>query len=239
MNITSLVNVKHLSFDFWNTLAVPNLEFSAARTRVIADYYGIPVEEAKRVYTSVKKFADTAAELTGFGTTRENVMKLLNAQMPKEKRLNDEDLEIMAGVFDDLFVAFPPTVPERLVHLIKELRSRGITINILSNTNFIRGETLQREVIEASFGKHVFNFQMYSDEFEMAKPNEEFFLTMIRFATRVARDGQGCMRYEICHVGDNDITDIQGGESVNVQTLKVNDPHDLVAKLEELLNEPA
>lgn len=237
MSMISLSNVKHVSFDFWNTLAVPNLEFSAARTRVIAEYYGIPEEDAKRIYTSVKNFSDTAAELTGFGTTRENVMKLLNAQMPKDKRLDDENLEILSGVIDDLFAAFPPTIPERLVHLVKALRSRGVTVNILSNTNFIRGETLNEVVLEPEFGENFFAFQMFSDEWDMAKPSEEFFVSMLRFARRAARAGEGCMTYEVLHIGDNDITDISGGNGVAVQTLKVADPHDLTVKLEKLLNE--
>lgn len=235
MSITSLENVKHMSFDFWNTLAVPNLEFSAARSRVIADYYGIPVEEAKRVYTSVKKFSDTAAELTGFGTSRDNVMKLLNAQMPKNKQLNQDDLDVMAGQFDDLFVAFPPTIPEGLVEVMNRVQDLGITMNILSNTNFIEGHTLRDVVIVPNFGSHFFAYQMYSDAWDCAKPSEAFFNGMLRCALGGEND---IRRAQIVHVGDNDITDIYGAERVDVKSLKVTCPYNLVAKLKELINEP-
>ena len=232
MNITSLDNVKHMSFDFWNTLAVPNLGFSAARSRVIGDYYDIPVEEAKRIYTSVKKFSDTAAELTGFGTSRDNVMKLLNAQMPKAKQLCQDDLDIMAGTFDDLFVAFPPTIPAELVEVMDELASRHITMNILSNTNFIEGSTLSAEVILPAFGPKFFKYEMYSDAWDCAKPSERFFNGMLRSALNPE---EGVLRDNIVHVGDNDITDIHGAHGVAVKALKVTCPYDLVAKLKELL----
>ena len=236
MSITSLENVKHMSFDFWNTLAVPNLEFSAARTRVIADYYGIAVEEAKRIYTSVKNFADTAAELTGFGTSRDNVMKLLNAQMPKDKRLSEEDLGIMADVIDDLFIAFPPTIPEGLVEVMDELASRHITMNILSNTNFIEGSLLSEVVVLEAFGPKFFKFEMYSDAWNCAKPSEKFFNGMLRQALKPELS---VFRANIVHVGDNDITDIQGAHNVDVKSLKVTCPYNLIAKLKVLLNEPA
>ena len=235
MSITSLANVKHMSFDFWNTLAVPNLEFSAARSRVIGDYYDIPVEEAKRIYTSVKKFADTAAELTGFGTTRDNVMKLLNAQMPKAKQLSQDDLDLMAGTFDDLFVAFPPTVPAELVEAMDELAARGITMNILSNTNFIEGQTLSEVVVHPAFGPKFFAYEMYSNDWNCAKPSEDFFNGMLRNALCPK---EGILRANIVHVGDNDITDIHGASVVDIKSLKVTSPHDLAVKLKELLNEP-
>lgn len=235
MNHNTLKNIKHMSFDFWNTLAVPNLEFSAARTRVIADFYGIEESEAKRVYTSVKKFSDTAAELTGFGTTRENVMKLLNAQMPKDKQLGHVDLEIMAGMIDDLFVAFPPSIPESLVLVMTQIQERhNITMNILSNTNFIKGELLKEHVITPAFGEDVFSFQMYSDEWEMAKPSQDFFGAM----KQKARAQRPCAVNEIIHVGDNNITDVYGAKEAHINSIFINNPHHLVDTLQDLLNEP-
>lgn len=237
MNYNTLKNIKHMSFDFWNTLAVPNLEFSAARTRIIAEYYGIEELDAKRIYTSVKKFADTAAELTGFGTTRANVMKLLNAQMPKDKQLGEGDLDILSGVIDDLFITFPPTIPALVVDQMVKVQERGITMNILSNTNFIQGETLLEHVIIPAFGENFFAFQMYSDEWEMAKPHNEFFNAMVRHA-RMAVTHANCKRDQIIHIGDNEITDVYGASEVQINSIHVNSPHHLVDVLQDLLNEP-
>lgn len=235
----TLKNIKHMSFDFWNTLAIPNLEFSAARTRVIADYYGIEETEAKRVYTSVKKFADTAAELTGFGTTRENVMKLLNAQMPENKQLSDEDLGILAGVIDDLFITFPPSIPNDLVLLLTQIQERhGITMNILSNTNFIQGELLQEHVINPTFGETFFSFQMYSDAHQMAKPSSDYYNRLV-FNARSSVRWPSCERKEILHIGDNEITDVRGADFALINSLLINNPHHLVDTLQDLLNEPA
>lgn len=227
----ALTNIKHISLDFWNTLASPNPEYARQRTNLIASFFDIPFDEAKRTYTSTKKFMDTAAEMAGFALSRDDVVQMLNEQMPSGHSLSQTKLNEFTFKMDQLFQHNLPTISPELVEVLKLVKGRGIQFGILSNTNFTRGELLRGVVLDPAFGADFFAFTMFSDDWRLAKPDDEFFSTMVRYAAL----NTGCDRRQILHIGDNYITDVKGAENVGIQSLHVTDPTDLVRLLQGML----
>lgn len=236
-----LTDIRHISFDAWNTLIIPNKEFARLRSEEIAKAYGVSYEEGKLKYTETKRFLDTAAELTGFGTTVNNVWKLLNAQFKHSPVgcLDEEDLIALQLRVQEIFRGNLPVVLPEVVDALIEIKDRSITINILSNTNFIGGADLLEHVFDKQFGEEFFNFTLFSDEHQMAKPNPAFFHTAgSRAALHSSSRPKNAALISSCnilHVGDNAITDVQGAEDAGWKSLFVTDPSDLARKFKEVL----
>lgn len=226
-----LSKVRHISFDFWNTLAFPNGDYTHQRNWNLCEPYGIyNLKTTEQKYRSTKKFLESAAELSGYGTTAANCWEILNRQF--QRPLSSEALAEFVLSIEQLFIDNPPSFPNELPEVLAQLKEQGITSSILSNAHFVRGELLRDQIVVPTFGD-AFLFQMYSDEYEMSKPNVDFFNTMVR-ATQGMRPG-GCSKATILHVGDNVATDEDGALHAGLQFMKVTSPDDLVIKLKLLL----
>lgn len=231
---TDLSNIRHISLDFWNTLATPNPEYAFMRTNLIASYFDIPFDEAKRLYTSTKKFMDTAAEMAGFALSREDVVQMLNKQMPSGHSISQTKLNEFTFKMDQLFQHNIPTISQELVEVLKLVKARGVQLGVLSNTNFTRGALLRGVVLDPAFGDDFFAVTMFSDEWKMAKPSGVFYRHMISGARR-ARAPTIPLLNQIIHIGDNLITDVKGAQNVGIEGLHVTDPTDLVRLLQGML----
>jgi len=117
-----------------------------------------------------------------------------------------------------LFEFLPLIYSDGTVEVLAHIKARPkCTANILSNTGFIKGPTL-RKVLEQLNIAQYFDFQLYSDEAGLSKPNKEFFqllLDEIAIIRSIERD-------QIIHIGDNIKTDIQGAENMGIKSLQVN-----------------
>jgi putative hydrolase of the HAD superfamily len=100
---------------------------------------------------------------------------------------------------------------------LSRLKEENYTISLLSNTAFIKGSTL-REVLKRLEIHHLFDFQLYSDEVGMSKPNQELFQLMIKTVT----SSKDIHLKEIIHIGDNIKADIEGGSIAGISTLLIN-----------------
>lgn len=234
-----LKDIRHISFDAWNTLIIPNLEFSRARSELIAEVYDIPFEQAKAAYTQTKRFLDTAAELDGYGTSCSNVYKLLNAQL--KGKLDDGHLTELRSDINELFAEFPPTLPDELAEVLIQMSDCGFTMNILSNTNYVGGNQLLTHVFDLKLGENFFEFTLFSDQHKVAKPHADFF-NMMKIHANFVNEGylRGALltelgSHEILHVGDNRITDVKGANDNNITALYVRDPHHTAALLKEAM----
>lgn len=228
--------IRHISLDFWNTIAVPSKQYASKRTWAICHAYGsLNTNTAEQKYRGTKKILDRAAELTGFGTTDWNCWQLLNTQF--RKVLTDQELATLVVECHDLFVKYPPTVPAELVDAIAKAKEQGITFNILSNTNFIAGNLLVKHVINANFPEGTFDFMLFSDEHHMAKPKIDFFWQVYtRLNDLLWKRKEHAVRGSaILHIGDNEITDVKGAESVNFNACLVKDPTETAQRILEIL----
>lgn len=221
------MNIKHASFDVWNTLITPNPEYAKARNALLAMVLGLSSEHAKFMYTHVKKYADSIAEMNGTQIHNDDLYELLvshanmNASTKVWLNLRDD--------FRRLFKQLPPTIDPLLVEGLKDLRALGCTISIGSNTNFIEGRIMRDVVFD-----HLnipFDFMLFSDEEECAKPHPEFFGSMLR---KVEKLHPGIDPQYIAHVGDSQRADVYGATNVGMLPLYVTDPRDTLTVVTNL-----
>lgn len=228
--------VKLLSFDVWNTLITPNLEFSRVRNEIIARHFGVPFDVAKRAYTETKRFLDTAAELTGFGTHCDNVYKLLQSHLKTSSKA-DVNLEQIRLEVNEAFAQNLPTLSDRVVELLIDLDHAGHPMVLLSNTNFIGGEQLMQHVFNPKLGEGFFTRTFFSDQWDLAKPSPHFFnlVTAVLLGTLSRNEPvPGSCAERILHIGDNEITDVKGARLRGMQSLLIRNPDDMVNQLVEL-----
>lgn len=214
-------DIKHISFDVWNTLIEPNKEYSKFRNAAIARHFDITEQEAKEAYSQCKKFLDTVAELDGsnmHGAVRN--WQLLERIIGASRY----SLDYLIAECNVLFSNFKPHFDDELKLELKKLKDDGYTFSIKSNTNFITGTVLKDVLFDEL---ELFEFMHFSDlEGRFAKPHPVFFLSTenyFYFTEKVKSQN-------ILHIGDNLICD-GGCQKLGWNFLHVLNPKDLLNKL--------
>ena len=220
--------MKHLSFDFWNTIANPNSEYAKARTAFLAKEFGVDEPTAKATYTAVKGKIDSRAEQSGedFGRTV-NLTDLCDAF---GRPADDTFIDHLGQMMDQLFAENPASVDPLLIEQFHRAREKNITLSITSNTNFITGRVLCATVLNAI----PFDFLLFSDEIGFAKPHPEIF-------ARVAKQARQCnsavvTNADIYHVGDHRICDGEGAKKAGMNFAYTADASDTAKVLKHLLD---
>lgn len=214
------MSIKHVSFDFWNTLAKGNKQFAEARKVFVADHLGLPLVDVEAVYRELKDGADREAEEHGIGLSSAQTYDRFMARLGRPC----EDWTPLRNGMERLFREFPPIVLPENVEALQALQARGYTLSIGSNTNFIRGHTLN-EVTISTLGVE-WAYQVFSDEVQHSKPNDYFW----KMVTDRAWIHTSTKPHEILHVGDNMICD-GGCREADIQFAYVNGPAELAAVL--------
>lgn len=217
------MDIKHISFDVWNTLISANANYAEARTQTIAKYGKIGEGEAKEAYKKAKWIMDRAA-LEGNAECVAYAWNMLGrgiGLMPVESaRLRFE--------CEQWFLKFPPHVALDLPVHLRYLAGR-YDLSIKSNTNFISGNILRRACMFDSW--NCFEFMHFSDEHLLCKPDPRFFLRTT-MASPIPLAGR-----EVLHVGDSEEYD---GKCVDIgfNFCHIKNPNDLLDKLNkgELVN---
>ena len=199
--------IKHISFDAWNTLLIPNKKYAQLRAELLSDTFHVHVDRANAVYKDTKHLLDHLAEAHGLGS---NVHHAFNVLATK---FGAEDHKIIHPLMDqvsELFLAHPPTILEDSVKAIEEEKAQGVTIGITSNTNFISGYDLA-EVFENHFN---FEVGVFSDLVGSSKPSKLIFDVHLK---ELAKHHDDIDRSEVLHIGDNHICDFIGAKNFGFQ----------------------
>lgn len=227
-------SMRHISFDFWNTVGKPNSVYAKERTKFLAEVFDTTPEIAKATYTRTKRFLDQSAEERGVDHGRRfNLLALCTNfydTLRTRHALDDGLVPVLANGFDDLFAQFPPSIDPLLVEQLHRAHAMEITLSIGSNTNFIVGRT----ILQHCFGGLPFDFYVFSDEIECSKPSPDFF-------TKVFDEAFVCnptveTRYDITHIGDNKICDSEGARAAQMRFAHVDDADATAAVLKQLLD---
>lgn len=202
-------NYKHLSFDLWLTLIKSNPEFKSKRNLLFKEYFDIDcslerVAEVIRYYDVLINYTN---EKTGLNVdTFEIYFLILNALNVK---IDDIEIDRLIHFYKEtelLFMEFKPNLIYPQIHLLlKEIVEQDKTLNILSNTGFIKGDTL-RKLINHFELEQYFSFQLYSDETGFSKPNAKMFELVF---DQIRKD-KIVNKLEVLHIGDNKIADYNG-----------------------------
>lgn len=222
--------IKHISFDAWNTLLIPNIRFAEQRTLMLSDAFKVDIDVAKEAYTHTKRFLDTIAEMNGSGLSCSNVYSMLNGWF--KNTLSSDELNKLQTDIATLFIEFPPLILPKIIEHLHHLHHNDYTLGILSNTNFVSG-TVLHQVFDNTFGDTFFASALYSDLEVMSKPNPNFFQAMVDDVTAFNHNQLNrTVQYQnICHIGDNLITDVYGATNIGIRALHTISPFTLVETL--------
>jgi len=217
-----MIAYKHYSFDLWLTLIKSNPLFKQRRSVYFFNNFNSlqkPLAEVERIFRQVDLMCNSINETTGKNIDADE-MYLMVISLINDNQVCLPDIDLPA-LFADmeklLFECLPLLYCDDTAQVLAQLKQAGCTMSILSNTGFIKGATLRKVLHELDIAQY-FDFQLYSDEAGLSKPNKAFFQLLL--------DEISAIRYvsldQIIHIGDNPKADIWGAESVGINSLLVN-----------------
>jgi len=226
---------QHYSFDLWLTLIKSNPLFKQERTRFFYDHFNQhqkTQEEVGRIFRKVDLLCNAINEKTGGNIDAEEMYLMVISEINDySNAFGNIDLAALYQEMDALVLKYLPVIycseTVRTLRRIKESPDR--TISLLSNTAFIKGSTLRRVLQELELERY-FDFQLYSDETGMSKPNEKMFRLMLDNVAAVRKDPALPLN-NIIHIGDNIKADIDGAQMAGIRTLLVNSNNQCISSL--------
>ncbi|MDN5481275.1 MAG: HAD-IA family hydrolase, partial [Chryseobacterium sp.] len=123
------------------------------------------------------------------------------------KQLDKEKLEEFYLKSEELFLEYKPVVIfENIKEFFDQIKNEGKTVNILSNTGFIKGRTMRKFLIQEELDQYI-DFHIYSDEINISKPNPLIFQEV-----KNNLKDQDLPMHRILHIGDNPVADYKGAK---------------------------
>lgn len=207
--LPNLYKYKHISFDLWLTLIKSHPEFKQKRNILFRDYFAIdkPLDEVSAVIRKFDILTNAINEKVCRNfNTQEIYYLILDGLSVDINSYSSTDLDGFYTAAEDLLMQYKPVLlHDNIPAMLQSLHAEGKTMNILSNTAFIKGSSLRK--VLASYGLDTyFAFQAYSDETGYSKPGIE----MYQYAyDNILKIGE-IQKNEILHVGDNAVSDHNG-----------------------------
>jgi putative hydrolase of the HAD superfamily len=229
-----MISYKHFSFDLWLTLIKSHPSFKQERNRFFFDNFNQKnksLEEVTQIFRQVDLMCNAINEKTGNNLEAEEMyLMVISAMNDHTYAFHDIDLKVLYDEMEQLVFKYLPVIYcSNTSDALSRLKDGNNTLSLLSNTAFIKGSTL-REVLRRLNIHDLFDFQLYSDEVGMSKPNKELFQLMIR-TVEANRKEEMLNLKEIIHVGDNIKADIEGGSVAGISTLLINSNNKTILSL--------
>lgn len=216
---------KHYSFDLWLTLIKSNMQFKTERTKIFQERYN-PLnksfEEVATIFRQVDLMCNSMNEKTGKNIDAEEmylmVISMINNFDPSFKGIDPAQLylDMEQLIFNYLPVVYSENTKDTLARLTASGKS---TVSLLSNTGFIKGITLRKILKELELDQYL-DFQLYSDEHRLSKPNIKFFELML---AHIDRNKHTALElHEVVHIGDNPAADFYGARTLGIHSVLIN-----------------
>lgn len=211
---------KHYSFDLWLTLIKSNPLFKIERTQFFYDNFNAThksLDEVALIFRQVDVMCNTINEKTGKNIDADEMyLMVINMINNFNNNFDNIDTEKLYNQMETLlFEHLPFVYSNETITVLKHLKQNAnCTMNILSNTGFIKGQTLRKVLAQIGLSPF-FDFQLYSDEEQLSKPNPKFFNLMLDKVSYLPLN-------EIVHVGDNPKADIAGANLMGLNSVLIN-----------------
>jgi len=207
--LPKLYKYKHISFDLWLTLIKSHPEFKIHRNLLFKEFFkiGKPIEEVAAVIRKFDILTNSINEKVGRNfDTFEIYYLMLDALDVDIETIDRPKLEEFYTESHNLLMQYKPVLlSDDIPNALHQLKADGKTLNILSNTAFIKGTSLR--MVLAHYGlEDVFDFQVYSDEAGYSKPSAGIYQHTYNQITAIG----SIAKNEVLHVGDNRISDYNG-----------------------------
>jgi len=200
----------HFSFDLWLTLIKSHPEFKTKRVELFSSFFNVskPIEDVAKTVKYYDDLCNTINEVTGGNIdTFEIYLMILGALDVDVKLLNKEKLNEFYLKSEELFLEYKPVIIFENIHdFFDDIKNQGKTINILSNTGFIKGKTMRKFLIHENLDQYI-DFHIYSDEINFSKPNPLVFQEV-----KNKINDQDIPMHQILHIGDNPVADYKGAK---------------------------
>lgn len=202
-------NYSHFSFDLWLTLIRSNPEFKNKRNLLFKDFFEIDssIERVSEVVRYYDVLCNNINEKTGLNLSTYEIYYLILNALEVDLSLND--VNRLGEFYQETETLFFNYKPELIFPHIKlqfeEIVNEGKSINILSNTGFIKGKSLRKIISYYELDSSI-DFQIYSDEVGFSKPNNEMFQLVFDQVNKLRKTE----KKDILHIGDNSIADYNG-----------------------------
>jgi len=211
-------NVQHVSFDLWLTLIKSNPVFKQQRDELLKDFFRIP-HSVEAISAKIRVWDlrfNAINESSGRNIEAEEMVLIILSELEFDlKKINSVHLSEYYTTMEELFFKHHPVfIEEKLPGYLKNISESGITLSILSNTGFIKGQTL-RKLLKKLEIESLFKFQIYSDEISFAKPSKEAYGHLLNKVSHVK-----CS--DILHIGDNENADFKGAQASGLQSALIN-----------------
>lgn len=217
---------RHYSFDLWLTLIKSNPEFKTERARFFYNNFNEKkkrIEGIQLIFRQVDVMCNQINETTGKNIDAEEMYLMVISMINDyEYSFSEINLSALYDEVEDILLNHMPVVYcDNTIDVLCRLKEKnGRTFNILSNTAFIKGCTLRKVLANLGLAQ-LFDFQLYSDEAGVSKPNRQFFQMMFEKVKNMAQNTDISLG-EIVHVGDNPIADIAGASSFGINSILIN-----------------
>lgn len=225
---------KHYSFDLWLTLIRSNPVFKTERARYFHANFntsGKSLEEVSAIFRKVDLMVNSINEKTGKNIDAEEmylmVISIINDYSTAFQQVDPEALYAKMELL--LLEHMPVVYCSKSVDVLCRLKDSGkSTTSLLSNTGFIKGKTLRTVLNHLELDK-LLDFQLYSDEVRMSKPNLQFFKLMMDTIDKERHPELELT--DVIHIGDNPFADVRGAEAFGIKSLLINSNHRTISEL--------
>jgi putative hydrolase of the HAD superfamily len=228
---------KHISFDLWLTLIRSGKDFKKEKAKQFCSFFQVQADpaEVERTFREVDLLCNRINETVGKNVDSfEMYMLVLHKLGADMSSLRPETLEEFYRYTEQLFFRHPPQLlNDEILTLLKTLKERGYTLNILSNTGYIKGRLLRR-LMEYNGVAQYMDFQVYSDEAYASKPSPAIFEQMYRQAQDIYAGSLS--KQNIVHIGDNILTDVGGAKSFGINAFLINEQSMTLKNIEDELS---
>ena len=225
----------HYSFDLWLTLIKSNPDYKLERTRIFHRDFNPgnkSIEEVAKAFRQVDLMCNAVNERTGKNIDSDE-MHLMAISLINDNQLDLKqiDTDKLYADMEALVLNYPPMVYSPVtIEVLDHLKQKGgSTLSLLSNTGFIKGVLLKKILAELKMDQY-FDFQLYSDEVGMSKPNPAFFNLMLQNIKQVNK-GKEITLDNIIHIGDNPKADIEGANAAGIKSLLINSNNQSILSL--------
>ena len=219
-------DIKHYSFDFWNTIAFSNPQFKKNRVELIFNLLNkqVSISAINEAFDKIGKEYNLHQEAGKNVISPVDLLdKVINECNPSNRSINLLNLKCE---IDLLFIECSPVIDPCFFEIIDTILSLGKTCSITSNTAFISGHTIK--ILLNNLGLlNKFSFCLFSDEVGYAKPSNNIFELLYRNA----KSNHPQLKVsEIVHLGDNNETDFKGALRFGLKAFQFNLSDNLVNK---------
>lgn len=209
-------NIKHYSFDFWNTIAFSNPRFKKERSKYIYKIlkHSIEKEHINMVFAQIGVEYNNLMENQSIILSPETLYYKVFQQLNYQEEVN---IEKILGEIENLFLKYPPIIASEFLTFLKFINEENKTISITSNTAFVPGFVIQKFLGSIGLLDN-FKFCLFSDSEGLAKPNKSIFNNVFINAKSIQPN---LNLDEILHVGDSLNADYNGAKNAGLEAFNL------------------